>query len=91
MSDLQIPQHGSISGQKTTQQISVEGEIRIKLAVIWIVGLILVTITLGSIIGLILDEPRFGKHWPGIQAILSGAIFGFVGFIAGQKVGGGDR
>lgn len=88
MSNIQIPHHGSVSGQKTTQQIKVEGDIKIRIIVLIIIGAMLVTITIGGIVGLIVNESSFGKYWSGLQAIISGAIFGLVGFIAGQKVSG---
>jgi len=84
-------QGGSVSTAKTTQQIQAEGDIKIRTLVIYIIGGLLLVITVGGIWGLIANEPAFGKYWQGLQAIISGAIFGLVGFIAGRtSVGKGE-
>lgn len=88
--NINIPSHGSVSSSKTTQQIKAEGEIKIKVIVLTIIGVLLAVITVGGIAGLIINEATFGKYWQGLQAIISGAIFGLVGFVAGQKVGSGE-
>lgn len=87
-SDFQITSQGSVSTSKTTQQIKAEGEIKIKVLVLIIIGIMLTVITIGGIAGLIINEEMFGKYWQGLQAIISGSIFGLVGFIAGQRIGG---
>lgn len=81
---------GSVSTAKTTQQIQAEGDVKIRTLVIYLIGALLVIITIGGICGLILNEAAFGKYWQGFQAIISGAIFGLVGFIAGRTSAGKD-
>lgn len=82
---------GSVSTAKTTQQIQAEGDVKIRTLVIYLIGSLLLVITVGGIWGLVTNEVTFGKYWQGFQAIISGAIFGLVGFIAGRSsVGKGD-
>ncbi len=67
--------------------IRTKGDISIRLRVITIVGILLTLLVIGGIVGLILRPETFGGVWPAILAIISGAIFGLIGFIVGQKVG----
>lgn len=77
--------NGNVPTEKTTQQIRIEGDIKIRIIVLCIIGCMLIIITLGAIAGLIFNEAVFGKYFSGLLSIISGTIFGFVGFIAGQK------
>jgi hypothetical protein len=77
--------NGNVPTEKTTQQIKIEGDIKIRMIVLGIIGCMLIIITFGGILGLVLNEAVFGKYWSGLLSIISGTIFGFVGFIAGQK------
>ncbi|MHB1123317.1 MAG: hypothetical protein ACYC0T_11430 [Ramlibacter sp.] len=76
---------GNVPPGRTAQQIHAEGDVKVRTLVIWLIGVLLVIITVGSFVGLIVNEPVFEKHWQGFQAIISGAIFGLVGFIAGRS------
>jgi hypothetical protein len=76
---------GSVPTGKTAQQIQAEGDVKVRTQVIWLIGILLMIITVGGLAGLILNEAAFGKYWQGLQAIISGAIFGLVGFIAGRS------
>ncbi len=67
--------------------IKAKGDISIRLRVITIVGILLSLLVIGGIVGLILKPETFGGVWSAILAIISGAIFGLIGFIVGQKVG----
>lgn len=81
----QIPSSGTVSADKTTHRIQIEGDIKIRILVICLIGLLLIIITAGGIWGLVTNETMFGKYWQGLQTIISGAIFGLVGFIAGRS------
>lgn len=89
MSDIELSSEGRVPPDKSIATIKVQGDIKIRLIVLIIVGLLLTIITIGGLAGLYVNEAAFGKHWQGFQAIISGAIFGLVGFIAGQ--GSGSR
>lgn len=82
--NVKIPA-GSVPAGKTVQQIQAEGDVKVRTHVIVLIGILLLIITVGGIAGLVLNEPAFGKYWQGLQAIISGAIFGLVGFIAGRS------
>jgi hypothetical protein len=81
----QIPSSGTVSLDKTTKRIQIEGDIKIRILVICLIGVLLVIITAGGIWGLVSNETVFGKYWQGLQTIVSGTIFGLVGFIAGRS------
>lgn len=89
MSDtgLQIKAYGTLPSEKTTEHIAVEGDIKIRIIVISFVGSILVLLTLGGIIGPIFEPTIFKDYWPRVLPIISGAVFGLIGFIVGAKVG----
>ena len=90
MSEITTSKKGNADLEKSVDQINAEGDIRIRIITLVIIGVLLLIIAVGGILGLILDEPSFGKYWQGLQTILSGAIFGLVGFIAGRAVGKGS-
>ena len=80
---LRIPTSGSVS----TEQTQVEGDIKIRILVLSIVGLILVLLVAGGIVGLAIKPDVFGSYWSTVLPIVSGAVFGLIGFIVGRKVG----
>jgi hypothetical protein len=75
------------SGKDSTAQTQVEGDIKIRIAVLWIVGIILILLVLGAFWVLAFKGDAFQSYWATVLPILSGAIFGLIGFIAGRKVG----
>ncbi len=75
------------AGRAKTQQTRVEGDIKIRMIILIIVGILLVVMLAGGIAGLILNPSVFDGYWNKVLPIISGALFGFVGFIVGQKVG----
>ncbi len=85
MSDFNITPKGVIPTEKTTQQIKIEGDIRIRTIVLIIIGALLGIITVMGTIGVVFYEASFGKYWSGFQAIISGSIFGLIGFITGKS------
>lgn len=91
MDKLTIEPKGKVERDKSTEIIHAEGDVKIKIFVLVIIGSLLGIIALGGIAGLIINEAVFGKYWSGLQAILSGAIFGLVGFIAGQSASKNDK
>ncbi|WKC38697.1 hypothetical protein QYM18_06310 [Ectopseudomonas chengduensis] len=85
MSKITTTPAGKAPADRSVQHISAEGDIKLRYLTLSIVGALLIIIAIGGFFGLILNEPAFGKHWQGFQAILSGAIFGLIGFIAGRS------
>lgn len=85
MLELHLDPQGTVHPDKSTERVVAEGDIEIKKLVLKIICVVLVIITIGGIYGLIVNEPVFGKYWLGIQTIISGTIFGLVGFIAGRS------
>ncbi len=75
---------GAVKPDKSVQRISAEGDIRLKLVTLIIVGAILVSISVGGVYGIVTTEGAFDKYWQGLQTILSGGLFGLIGFIAGR-------
>jgi len=55
--------------------------------VIRIVGILLFILTLGGIVGSIVAPDNFKDYWPRVLPIISGAVFGLIGFIVGKTVG----
>jgi hypothetical protein len=81
--ELRIPASGSVS----TEQTQVEGDIKIRVIILNIVGAILILLILGGIAGLAIKPEVFGSYWSTVLPIISGAVFGLIGFVVGRKVG----
>jgi hypothetical protein len=79
--DIVIP-----SKTLSTTQTQVEGDIKIRVLIIIIVGILLSIMLIGGVVGLICDPASFGQYWNTILPVISGAVFGFVGFIVGRKI-----
>jgi uncharacterized protein YacL len=77
----------SPSGGVSPEQIQAEGDYRIKVIILVIVGVILVLLVVG---GLVLNgmKGEVTAYWNTILPIISGSIFGLIGFVVGSKVGG---
>lgn len=60
-------------------------ETTIKTNVVYLIGMLLLILLLCGIAGLIADEAKYGKYWEQIWVMLSSSIFGFIGYITGEK------
>lgn len=72
---------------QTTDHLLAQGDIKIRLVVLSIIGGILALLIV-SIGVCFIWPPQFAPEYTrSVVPILSGAVFGFIGFIVGQKVG----
>ena len=72
-------------GSSATEVESIRSNTRVRLAIVVVVGLVLVTLTVGLIVSLVWRPDSFQTYATVVAPILSGAVFGFVGFLAGQR------
>ena len=72
-------------GSTNTEVESIRSSTRVRLAIVAVVGLVLLTLTVGLIISLIWRPESFQIYATVVAPILSGAVFGFVGFVVGQR------
>jgi membrane associated rhomboid family serine protease len=70
--------------------ISARGDIELRVTALKIIGWLIALVLLGGIAGLIFNEPAFGKYWTGLLPIISGGIFGLLGFVVGRSTRGSD-
>lgn len=82
---------GAARPDKTVQRISAEGDIRLKYVTLLIVGGILLIITIGFVYGTVTTQGAFEKHAQSMGTLISGGIFGLIGFIAGRASRGGGE
>lgn len=91
MSDKQKQQNkprydkGGTGSLNAVAEIHAEGDVKIKIALIWVVGAILVSMTIGMILAFFFKTDNFKEYMIVISPLLSGSLFGFVGFIIGTK------
>jgi hypothetical protein len=69
----------------STAQIRAHGEIRIRMAVIWLVGVICSILSLCGILSLFVLPDSFKDIWVTIGPIISAGLTGTVGFLMGEK------
>jgi hypothetical protein len=73
-------------GSASTQQTQVEGDIKIRVIILWIIGSILTVLVVGGVVGLIMNPVVFSSYWSSVLPIISGAVFGLIGFIVGRNL-----
>jgi hypothetical protein len=72
-------------GAVSPEQTQVEGDIKIRVIILIIVGAVLILLALGGIVILALKPEVFGSYWSTVLPIISGALFGLIGFVVGRK------
>lgn len=75
---------GSAKLDKNVQRISAEGDILLKQIALVIIGVLLVIVTFGFVYGVVTTQGAFDKQAASMSTLMSGAIFGLIGYIAGR-------
>ena len=73
------------SKQQTTEQIMARGEVGIRIKLIRLVSGILLILTIRGVAAFYFAPDRWKDFWVVIGPIISGAVAGCLGFIAGDK------
>lgn len=66
-------------------------DINVQLAVIIMVGVVLVILTVGGVVAFLYNSDGAKDLWVIIGPIISAAITGFIGFLAGKRYGASNR
>lgn len=78
-------QYVSNASEFTAPMDYVAGDIKIRYYVLLIVGILLILLVLCGIVIVIFSPQAFTDYWKTVIPIISGAIFGLIGFVVGQK------
>ena|SRR5437764_542882 len=79
------PSSGSATPQTSTQEILAYGDINIRLALIKLVFWVVLLLTAAGIAAFFIYPDRFKDFWVVIGPIISGAVVGALGYIAGER------
>jgi len=65
---------------------TIRGDVQVKIAVIWVVGAVLVILAIGMVAAFIFKPVQeFSIFVATVGPILSGVLFGLVGFVVGRN------
>jgi hypothetical protein len=82
---------GTVGQSKTPDVIHAEGDVWTRLAVVIFVTIIVSILALGGIIAWLKDPTTAKDLWVIIGPIISGAVLGVIGFIAGERRGASKK
>jgi hypothetical protein len=78
--------HIEDSGSKeTSETIRAHGDIRFRIGVLWLVGIICVILSMGGVAAFFASPDRAKDIWVIIGPIISAGMTGVVGFLAGER------
>ena len=75
---------GAAKPDRNVQRISAEGDIRLKYVTLLIVGGVLIIVTGGFVYGTVVTQGAFDKYAQSMATLISGGVFGLIGFVAGR-------
>src|SRR5438874_1840829 len=82
---------GSTTPQTSTEEILARGDIDIRLQLIRLVFWVVLLLTVAGVAAFFVYPDRFKDFWVVIGPIISGAVVGALGYVAGEKRALGRR
>ncbi len=71
----------------TSEEIKAHGDVRAKIGVLWLVGVICFTLSVFGCVAFVMDPDKSKDLWVIIGPIISASMTGTVAFLTGEKYG----